>query len=608
MIKTSLIGYPRIGKQRQLKFAVEGYLAGKISSSQLEEKAKALRQEHWQLQSQSGIDFIPSGDFSFYDQVLDTAFMLGAIPAAYRKLQLSPLDTYFAMARGYQGPQGDQKSLPMKKWFNTNYHYLVPSLTEEMDFKLDSPQIVSQLKEAKALGLNTKPSLIGPYTFLKLAKYKGKLADYIRAIVPLYAQLAAQLGKLGAAWLQLDEPMLVKDLTPEDRADFQVIYREFLAAKDRPQILLQTYFGDLRDIYQELLDLEFDGVGIDFVEGEKSLELLTKYGFPDDKYLFAGVICGKNIWRSDYQKKLALLGEIAKQVDQERVVLSSSCSLLHVPYALAAESWDETQKGQLAFAEEKLTELGELAQLWQCADYRQEPAFIRNQSQLSKPATEAQAQLEETDFTRKPDFARRLEIQKAALKLPLLPTTTIGSFPQSAQVRKLRRAYKNGAISSERYEEEIRALIRKVIELQEQLGLDVLVHGEFERNDMVEYFAEHLVGFLESQNGWVQSYGTRCVKPPIIFQDVEWEKPITVEYISYAQSLTDKPVKGMLTGPVTILNWSFAREDLPPGQIAQQIALAIQKEVMALEASGIKIIQIDEAALREKLPLRKADW
>lgn len=615
MIKKSIVGYPRIGKKRELKFAVEAYLGGKLSPKQLEDKARDLRQGHWQFQSKAGIDFIPSGDFSFYDQVLDTAFMLGAIPGQFRELELSPLDTYFAMAKGYQETKGDVKALPMKKWFNTNYHYLTPTLTEDMDFKLNQPQVLFHWQEAKKLGIETKPVLLGPFTFLKLAILQGEWNDYAQAIVPLYGELIAKLGQLGATWLQLDEPMLVTDLTEADQAKFFSIYQKLLSEKGNLKILLQTYFGDVRDIYQKLLALDFAALGLDFMEGEKNLELLASYGFPEDKLLFAGVIAGKNIWRCDYQKTLSLLDKIATQLEKERIILSTSCSLLHVPYSLEAETWEEADKTQLAFAQEKLTELGELAQLWQCPDYQTQSSFILNQKIHKLRQTvgacrgEEQVQkLTESDFARKPNFKERETIQKAALKLPLLPTTTIGSFPQSREVRKLRRDYRARIISRAHYQQEIRAMIREVIELQEELGLDVLVHGEFERNDMVEYFGENLSGFIFSQNGWVQSYGTRCVKPPIIFGDVAWDKPITVDYLTYAQSLTDKPVKGMLTGPVTILNWSFAREDLAPEKIAYQIALAIRAEVMELEAAGIKIIQIDEAALREKLPLRKEEW
>ena len=615
MIKTSIIGYPRIGKKRELKFAVEDYLEGKISQNQLENKARALRQEHWQLQSEAGIDFIPSGDFSLYDQVLDTAFMLSAIPREFYDLELSPLDTYFAMAKGYQGEGGDVKALPMKKWFNTNYHYLTPTLTRDMDFKLNQPQVLSHWQEGKKLCIQTKPLLLGPFTFLKLAKLQGEWKYYAEAIVPLYAELIAKLGQMGAAWLQLDEPMLVTDLTEADNAAFRSIYQQILSQKGPVKVLLQTYFGDVRDIYQDLLSLDFDALGLDFVDGEKSLELLASYGFPEDKLLFAGVIAGKNIWRCDYQGKLSLLDKIATQLEKERVILSTSCSLLHVPYSLEAETWEEADITQLAFAQEKLTELGELAQLWQCPGYKTQSSFISNQKIHKLRQTvgacrgEGQVQkLTESDFTRKPDFQKREQLQRPALKLPLLPTTTIGSFPQSGEVRKLRRSFKNGQLTEKQYQDEIRAMIREVISLQEELGLDVLVHGEFERNDMVEYFGENLAGFIFSQNGWVQSYGTRCVKPPIIFGDVAWVRPITVAYLTYAQSLTDKPVKGMLTGPVTILNWSFAREDLSSEKIAYQLALAIREEVMKLESSGIKIIQIDEAALREKLPLRKLEW
>ncbi len=622
MSKLSVIGYPRIGAQRELKKWTEDYFAGKLSATELHQNATQLRQRHWLCQKEHWVGFIPSNDFSFYDTLLDTAFLLNAIPARYQALGLNPLDTYFAMAKGYQERGQDVKALPLKKWFNTNYHYLVPSLEEGMEFKLNGEKPFTEYREAQALGITTKPVLVGPFTFLKLAKVESgrkQAYEYAQAITGVYQDILTQFNLLGTQWLQLDEPALVSDLTPDESALFETIYRKLLPHKQNLHILLQTYFGDIRDFYQQVMTLEFDGIGLDFVEGKRNIDLITSNGFPGGKLLFAGLINGKNIWRNDYRATLEILDQLAGQVDPNQIVLNTSCSLLHLPYSVKLEKRLMPEYGKyLAFAEEKLEELQEVAQIWNCGDCQTDPKFIANSALIEAKKSELMsqipeirnqvAQLTENDFTRKPAFPERHAIQQSRLNLPLLPTTTIGSFPQTLEVRNLRRSYRNGKITAAQYDEAIKTMIAKVIRLQEEIGLDVLVHGEYERNDMVEYFGENLSGFLFTENGWVQSYGTRCVKPPIIFGDIQRTKPITIDTITHAQSLTSKPVKGMLTGPVTILNWSFAREDLPLRDIAYQIGLAIQKEVLDLEAAGIRIIQIDEAAFREKLPLRKADW
>ncbi len=622
MSKISVIGYPRIGAQRELKKWTESYFSGKLSGEALQKNAAELRARHWSCQREHRIDFIPANDFSFYDTMLDTAFLLNAVPERYRQLDLDPLDTYFAMAKGYQERNRDVKALPLRKWFNTNYHYLVPALEAGMEFKLNGDKPFLEYQEALALGIATKPVLIGPFTFLKLAKVESGQPlqdDYAAAIGGVYREIFARFNALDVPWVQLDEPALVTDLTPEEIQRFETIYRDLLPHKQKLRILLQTYFGDVRDVYRPLMALDFDGIGLDLVEGGRNLDLIAANGFPADKLLFAGVIHGKNIWVNDYRATLTTLERLAGQVERERIVLGTSCSLLHLPYSLEHEKHllPEHRK-QLAFAEEKLEELQEIAALWDEADYHKDPRLIANAAILAAkkddPASEVPAvreqvaSLTEADFVRKPAFNERRTIQRARLKLPLLPTTTIGSFPQTPAVRKLRRSYRDGAIDAAQYDAAIREMIAGAVRLQEEIGLDVLVHGEYERNDMVEYFGENLSGFLFTDNGWVQSYGTRCVKPPIIFGDVRRTKPITVATIHYAQSLTAKPVKGMLTGPVTILNWSFPREDRALREIAYQIALAIREEVLDLEAAGIRIIQIDEAAFREKLPLRKADW
>ena len=615
-MKTSVIGFPRIGSRRELKFASESYFKGEKTAEELLAVGKELRKAHWLLQKNSSLDFIPSNDFSFYDGMLDTAVMLNAVPREYRELRLDGLADYFAMARGYQGVSGDVKALAMKKWFNTNYHYLVPEIGDDTQIRLNGAKALGEFKEAKALGILTKPVVTGAFTFLKLARFTGKKSaeDFADAVASAYAELLEKLAAAGAQWVQFDEPILVMDQTADDLALFEKLYKRILKAKGNAKVLLQTYFGDIRDCCETAAALDFDGMGLDFSEGRESLELLRSNGFPDEKILFAGVVNGKNIWRNDYAKTLALLGEIGKYA--KHIVINTSCSLLHVPYTVENETkLDPSYRKHLAFVVEKLGELAELKKLADSPDAEKEPEYAANAALFrdarhgGNEAVRAKvASLTEKDFTRLPAFAEREKIQKAHFQLPLLPTTTIGSFPQTADVRANRSAYRKGRIAKAEYDAFNKQRIAECIELQEKIGLDVLVHGEFERNDMVEYFGEHLDGFLFTENAWVQSYGTRCVKPPIVWGDVSRRRPITVETSKYAQSLTKQPVKGMLTGPVTILNWSFPREDIPLKECAFQIALAIREEVLDLEANGIRIIQIDEAALREKLPLRKADW
>ncbi len=615
-MRTSVIGYPRIGASRELKFATEKYFEKKISEAELLNVARQLRQAHWEKQATSKIDFISSNDFSFYDAMLDTALLLNVVPARYRATGLSGLDTLFALARGYQGPQGDVKALSMRKWFNTNYHYLVPEIEDDTEIKVASTKPFDEFSEALALGIKTKPVLPGPFTFLKLARFIGKktVADFVPAICAAYEDIFARFAVLGAEWIQLDEPSLVTDLTSEEISCFKEIYGCILSKKSGLKVLLQTYFGDVRDCAKDLLEMPFDGLGIDFVEGRLSLDLFTKGAFPKDKILFAGLVNGKNIHRNDYTKTLSMVRKLSETGAQ--IVLSSSCSLLHVPYTLASETKLPVEiKKHFAFAEEKLGELAELKNILdstspeETSEYKANVALLSEaKSRADKAVHERVEKLSEKDFTRLPDFFEREKIQHERFKLPLLPTTTIGSFPQTKDVREARSHARKNEISQDEYKKFLRDKIEKCVRLQEEIGLDVLVHGEFERNDMVEYFGECLEGCIFTEKGWVQSYGTRCVKPPIIHGDVSRKKPMTVEWSVFAQSLTDKPLKGMLTGPITILNWSFPREDISLKESATQIALAIRDEVLDLEKNGIKIIQIDEAALREKLPLRKADW
>ena len=615
-MKTSVIGYPRIGENRELKFACEKYFSNKIAAGELKETARKIRKDNWQKQKDAGIDFISSNDFSYYDGMLDTCFMLGVIPLRYKNLCLSKLDTYFAMARGYQTEKVDVTALPMKKWFNTNYHYIVPEFDSSTDIQLDDTKITEEFNEAENLGITTKPSVIGPYTFLKLSHFSDntKKEDFTAKLSDAYKLLLSRTSNLGAEWIELDESALILDMTEEDKNLFSELYKSILEEK-KIKVLIQTYFGDIRDYYNELFDFNFDGIGLDFIEGKETLKLVTenKKKISDRKItLFAGIVNGKNIWRNNYKNSMQIISKIKENWDGE-IVINTSCSLLHVPYTVKNETkLDSGILKYFSFAEEKLKELKDIADENQIAFLQNENLFKTERIQKDSLISEKIKKLKEEDFIRKPSFAEREVIQKKVFNLPLFPTTTIGSFPQTQDVRANRRAYKKGEISREQYEQFNRNKIAECIKFLEDIGLDVLVHGEYERNDMVEYFGENLEGYIFTQNAWVQSYGTRCVKPPVVWADVKRKNAITVEWSKFAQSCSDKnskkPVKGMLTGPVTILNWSFPREDISLKESALQIALAIREEVLDLESNGIRIIQIDEAALKEKLPLRKADW
>ena len=604
----TIVGFPRIGENRELKFITEKYFKHEATEEELKERAKDLRQHDRKLLLDSGLTNFTSNHFSFYDQMLDAAFLFNVIPENIAELDLSDLDKYFALARGYQGEKGDVKAWPMKKWFNTNYHYIVPQFTADTDVKLAGTKIFDEFVEAKEDGTITRPVLVGPFTLLQLSEFHGCVKeDFVGAFIEAYARIFKQLEDLGANWIQLDEPSLVKDLDERELALFKALYEPLLLQKGKLKVLAQTYFGDVRDAYDVLLKLPFDGIGLDFVEGRKTLELVER-GFDDGKVLFAGVVNGKNIWRNNYQKTLDLL----KKLNVKNLVLTTSCSLLHVPYTVASEELEEDVTKHFAFAEEKVRELVELDALLK----NQNPEFLRKNAELfEKPRVLENAELHQKiadlkpeAFVRQPEFAVREKIQKQEFNLPLLPTTTIGSFPQTREVKQKRAAFRKHEISQEEYEEFIAERIDSWIRFQEEIGLDVLVHGEFERNDMVEYFGQHLEGYVFTKKAWVQSYGTRCVKPPIIWGDVSRKDPITVRWSVYAQKQTKKIVKGMLTGPVTILNWSFPREDISIKESTLQLALAIREEVLDLEKNGIRIIQIDEAALREKLPLRRSDW
>ena len=621
---TSVSGFPRIGQNRELKKIIEAYWKGAASLDEVRGTAKELRAKHWKLQAQAGVDLIPSNDFSYYDQMLDTAILLNVIPQRYKRLAFTnPEETLFAMGRGYQGDKGDVTALPMKKWFTTNYHYIVPEIEESTEIRLNGTKPFDEFNEAKARGILTKPVLIGPYTFLKLARNaQAEELTYdkglVNAVAAVYAEVIKRFAALGAQWLQLDEPYLVLDKEDGDVSLFKSLYAKILPAReDKIKVLLNTYFGHIADVYETVNLLGFDGIGLDLNEGkDENLAAVEKYGVAENTTLFAGVVNGRNIWRNNYAVSLGLIDALRQKTDN--VAVSTASSLLHVPFSTEGETaLDPAVLKHFAFAVEKLTELKEIAVLADSdedakkasADLAANQVLFDGTRVAADPAVaERIAKLTDADFVRQPARAERQKEQRVALGLPLLPTTTIGSFPQTKEIRAERAKLRKGEITKAEYDEFMKAQIDACIRHQEQIGLDVLVHGEFERNDMVEYFGQNLNGFLFTKNAWVQSYGTRCVKPPIVWGDVSRANPITVEWSAYAQSRTNHVMKGMLTGPVTILNWSWPREDITHEQQTQQLALAIRDEVLDLEAAGIKVIQIDEAALREKLPLRKTDW
>ena len=546
-MKTSVIGFPRVGTLRELKFASEKYFKHEITAQELTGIAADLRHRHWMTQVAAGIGFIPCNDFSFYDIVLDTAVLLGIVPKRYRELNVSKLDTYFAMARGYQGESGDVKALAMKKWFNTNYHYIVPEIEDDTVISLDCEKLTGEYEEAKELGIKTKPVVIGPYTMLKLCRYVGSknAEDFADDVAEAYRQLIAECDEENVEWLQFDEPSLVRDMDDDDKALFHRVYDRVFADRADCKILLQTYFGDVRDVYEDIINMPFAGIGLDFIEGKQTGQLIDGYGFPGDKVLFAGLVNGKNIWRNHYDKTLKVVGQLRdKKID---VVLSTSCSLLHVPYTLKQETkLSQDYLRFFAFAEEKLIELSELAALAESYNYTELEAYHKNQELFagtrdcnSYEVRQRLAAVTEADYARLPKRSERQALQKKEFGLPELPTTTIGSFPQTKDVKSQRAQLRKGEISEQEYVDFVKGKIKECVKWQEDIGLDVLVHGEYERNDMVEYFGEALGGFLFTEKAWVQSYGTRCVKPPVIWGDVYRKKPITVDWSVYAQSLTD---------------------------------------------------------------------
>jgi 5-methyltetrahydropteroyltriglutamate--homocysteine methyltransferase len=613
------LGFPPLGAARELKRATEGYWNGKVGQAELLQTGAQLRAAHWRLQRAAGIDLVPSNDFSFYDRVLDTCAMVGAVPERYGwGGDRVDLGTFFAMARGVQQPGRDVTAMEMTKWFDTNYHYLVPEFERGQKFRLASTKAVDEFQEAKALGITTKPVLIGPVTFLLAGKAKNAQfdrLDLLDAVLPVYGQVLADLVAAGATWVQFDEPSLTLDRSESERAAYRRAY-EFLTKRvPRAKILVATYFGGLADNLPTALALPVQGLHVDLVRAPQQLDPLLK-AWPAGRTLSLGVIDGRNIWKSDLNAALALLERAKAVVGGDALWVAPSSSLLHVPVDLDLETrLDAELKGWLSYAKQKLTEVVTLTRA--LAGGRQSVAAEldanaravasrRTSKRIHNPAVERRAAaVSERDYRRTSPFAER---RKKQLELPLYPTTTIGSFPQTAEVRAARRKLHDGKLTPAAYDAFIAEQIVATLKLQEELGLDVLVHGEFERNDMVEYFGEQLDGFAFTEHGWVQSYGTRYVKPPIIFGDVARPRPMTVRWSTFAQSKTKQPVKGMLTGPVTILQWSFVRDDQPRAETAKQLALAIRDEVRDLEAAGIRVIQIDEPALREGLPLRRADW
>ncbi|MEB2773809.1 5-methyltetrahydropteroyltriglutamate--homocysteine S-methyltransferase [Algoriphagus sp. D3-2-R+10] len=630
-MQTHNLGYPRIGSHRELKKACEQYWSGKIALSDLLSAGESIRKDNWILQKNSGIDLIPSNDFSFYDQVLDMSLMVGAIPERYHEVILqkggNELDLYFAMARGYQQNGLDITAMEMTKWFDTNYHYIVPEFTKNQEFKLFSTKVIKEFSEAKQLGILTKPILIGPVSYLLLGKEKEEgfeRIDLIKNLLPVYLEILKKLDALHVEYVQFDEPFLAMDLTEKEKKAFSYVYEEIKKAYPSLKIILANYFDCFGENLEIALSLPVHTLHLDLVRCPSQLDDILDSGkLKANVNLSLGVVDGRNIWKNDFQKSFSLIDKVVHRIGAGRVWIAPSCSLIHSPCDLDLETNETTLpdevKQWLAFAKQKIAEVVTLKKLVENdKDLEVLESFSLNVVAIASRKsstlihnTEVKDRvnlISEADDQRKSGFSIRQAKQKAALNLPLFPTTTIGSFPQTKEVRSWRARFKNGDLTKEAYEKLLEEETKESIIWQEEIGMDVLVHGEFERNDMVEYFGEQLAGFAFTKFGWVQSYGSRCVKPPIIYGDVYRPEPMTVRWSAFAQSLTDKPVKGMLTGPVTILQWSFVRNDQPRSQTCTQIALAIRDEVVDLEKAGIGVIQIDEPAIREGLPLRKADW
>jgi 5-methyltetrahydropteroyltriglutamate--homocysteine methyltransferase len=640
MALSNVAGFPRIGRNRELKFATEGYWRGETSAEELAATARAIRVENWKLMQDAGIDLIPSNDFSYYDQVLDTIALVGAVPQRYGwSGEQVDLDTYFAMARGRQ----DATAMEMTKWFNTNYHYIVPELGSDTSFSLSSTKPFDEHAEAmEEVGIDTVPVLIGPVSFLLLSKPADGVderfnpLDLIEPLIEVYGEVIERLAEQGATWVQLDEPCFVEDRDERELDALRLAYEDLAKVRERPRILVKTYFDHIGEAYAVLRESPIDGIGLDFTGrvhgdelgqevhehgGRHNAEFVAEDGL-DDKWLFAGIVEGRNVWINHYEHSLDALEGLSSRTAQ--LVVSTSCSLLHVPIDLEAEpaggdaDLDDEMRSWMAFAVQKVGEVKTLAK--GLADGREAIAeqldandrardSRRDSHRTRTPEVRDRVEaLSEADARRDTPFPERREAQRAKLGLPTFPSTTIGSYPQTEEIRQARRQLLQGEIEFPEYEERMRREIDRAIDFQEEIGLDVLVHGEPERNDMIQYFGEQMLGYAFTQNAWVQSYGSRYVRPPIIFGDVSRPASMTVDWITYAESQTDKPVKGMLTGPVTMLQWSFVRDDQPRSQTCEQLALAIRDEVEDLERAGIPIIQVDEPAIREGLPLRKDRW
>ena len=629
MILSAIAGYPRIGERRELKRAVEGYWDGATGRDGLEAAARALRLAAWRRMRDAGIDLIPSNTFSYYDHVLDAIAMAGAVPPRYGDGGSGEvdLDTYFAMARGAQREGLDVTAMEMTKWFDTNYHYIVPELGPATRFRLGSRKPLDEYLEAREAGVETVPVLVGPLSLLLLGKGVDGAGrpdpgfdrlSLLPALLDVYEEAIASLRDAGARWIQLDEPVLVQDRSPAELGALAAAYERVAGAAGGTRLLVQTYFGDVDEAFGTLAALPVAAIGLDLVRGRRNLRLLQRHGLPGGKHVVAGVVDGRNVWINDLDASLAVLREVGAAVGDDRVAAGASCSLLHVPIELGLETGlDPELRSWLAFANQKIDEVAVLARAFgdpdaaadELAANRAALESRRRSPRTRDPAVRARvAATSDADYRRRGSVEERRHAQRERLRLPPFPSTTIGSFPQTPEIRRARRRRAAGEMDGEAYEAFLETEIAHVIRLQERIGLDVLVHGEAERNDMVEHFGEQLDGFAFTRQGWVQSYGSRNVKPPIVYGDVSRPGPMTVAWAAYAQSITDRPVKGMLTGPVTILNWSFVRDDQPRAETCRQIALAVRDEVADLEAVGIAVIQVDEPALREGVPLRRADW
>ncbi|HEX6533397.1 MAG TPA: 5-methyltetrahydropteroyltriglutamate--homocysteine S-methyltransferase [Gemmatimonadaceae bacterium] len=619
MTIASNLGFPRIGPNRELKRALEAHWAGHATTTDLATEARAIRRANWRLQVRLGIEHVPSNDFSLYDHVLDTAVMLGAVPSRFAcRRDIDDVQRYFAMARGVGNGPSAIPAMEMTKWFDTNYHYIVPELEPAQELHLASTKPLDEYLEAKGLGITTRPVVLGPVSFLLLSKHRrppeAPLA-MLGGVLPVYEELLGRLRAAGVEWVQLDEPCLALDLSRESRLAYAEAYERLGAAG--PRVLVATYFGDLGANLPTAVALPVAALHLDLVRGPGQLARALDLA-PESLALSLGVIDGRNVWRADLDAALAPLMRAARALGRDRVMIAPSCSLLHVPVDLAGETeLDDELREWLAFATQKLREVAILATAVNegphavagaIADARRALTRRRTSPRTTDPVVRARESAVTEDMLWRAPYPERRARQASALGLPPLPTTTIGSFPQTPALRRVRAERRAGRLTGEEYEAFLRAQVEDAIRFQEDVGLDVLVHGEFERNDMVEYFGEQLEGFAFTRNGWVQSYGSRCVKPPIIHGDVSRPRPMTVRWTAFAQSLTERPVKGMLTGPVTMLQWSFARDDQPRERTCRQIALAVRDEVVDLEAAGIRVIQIDEPAIREGLPLRSSEW